>query len=33
MLFTKNIRIKARKLALKFIRPFKIRKYIKVAAY
>ena len=33
MLSTKNLRIKVRKLILKFIGPFKILKYIRNSAY
>ena len=33
MFSTKNLRIKVKKLALKFIRPFKILKYISKSAY
>ena len=33
MLLTKNIKLKARKLSLKFIGPFKILKYISKSVY
>jgi len=33
MLSTKNIKLKAKKLALKYIKPFKILQYIKELVY